>query len=152
FAAAFLLAILIATLSLVPDRTWIGVATFAAAWATALVLILFLYAYRRALVLINPLRQLGIVVSRTKREFQAWVRRANRAAPLLADSSPPSRPNDPFASKHDLARVAYFQANAYWTDGAKQAVRYAISFARRFAEQGDHEVSAAAMNAIIAIN
>lgn len=152
FAAAFLLAILIATLSVVPDRTWIGVATFGAAWATALVLILFLYAYRRALVLINPLRQLGIVVSRTRREFQAWVRRANRAAPLLADSSPPSRPNDPFAPKHDLTRVAYFQANAYWTDGAKQAVRYAISFARRFAEQGDHEVSAAAMNAIIAIN
>ncbi|PKP79183.1 MAG: hypothetical protein CVT81_00415 [Alphaproteobacteria bacterium HGW-Alphaproteobacteria-3] len=152
FAAAFLLAIFIATLSVVPDRTWIGVATFAAAWATGLVLILFLYAYRRALVLINPLRQLGIVVARTRREFQAWVRRADRAAPLLADSSPPSRSNDPFAPKHDLTRVAYFQANAHWTEGAKQAVRYVISFARRFAEQGDHEVSAAAMNAIIAIN
>jgi hypothetical protein len=152
FAAAYLLAILIATLSVIPDHTWIGLATFAAAWATVLALILFLYAYRRALILINPLRQLGIVVARTRRELRAWVRRANRAAPLLADSSPPSRPDDPFAPKHDLTRVAYFQANANWTDGAKQAVGYAISFARRFAEQGDHEVSVAAMNAIIAIN
>lgn len=152
FAAAFSLAILIATLSVISDRTWIGGATFTAAWATALVLISFLYAYRRALILINPLRQLGIVVARTRRELGAWVRRANRAAPLLAESSPPSRPNDPFAPKHDLTRVAYFQVNTHWTDGAKQAIRYAISFARRFAEQGDHEVSATAMNAIIAIN
>lgn len=152
FAAAFFLAVFISVLSLIPDRTWIGAATFAAAWGMALALILFLYAYRRALVLINPVRQLGLVVARTRREFQAWVRRANRAVPLLAASSPPSRPNDPFAPKHDVARVAYFQANAHWTDGAKQAVRHAISFARRFAEHGDHEVSGAAMNAVIAIN
>jgi len=53
---------------------------------------------------------------------------------------------------HDLARVAYFRANPHWTDGANQAVRYAVSFARRYAELGDHEVSAAATQAIVAIN
>jgi hypothetical protein len=37
-------------------------------------------------------------------------------------------------------------------EGALQGIRYAISFARRYAEQGDHEVSLAAMNAIVAIN
>lgn len=152
FAAAFLLALLVATVSLVTTGTRIGVTIFVAAWATALVLILFLYAYRRALVLINPLRQLEMVVAKTRGEFRSWVRRANRAAPLLSDSRPPSRANDPFSSKHDLTRVVYFQANAHWTEGAKQAVRYAVSFARRFAEQGDHEVSAAALNAITAIN
>jgi hypothetical protein len=60
--------------------------------------------------------------------------------------------NDPSQPNHDLARVAYFQLNAYWTDGARQAVRYCVSFARRYAEQGDHEVSGVAMGAIIAIN
>ena len=153
FAAAFLLAVFIAALSLIRDKTWIGVATFGVAWATALILILFLYAYRRALVLINPLRQLEMVVARAQWEFRAWAQRANRAAPLLDDpNAPPSRHDDPFASKHDLARVGYFQANTHWTDGAKQAVRYAISFTRRFAEQGDHDVSAAALNAIVAVN
>ena len=49
-------------------------------------------------------------------------------------------------------RAAYFRVNPHWTDGALQGVRYAISFARRYAEQGDHEVSAAAMEAIVAIN
>ncbi|MGB6325273.1 MAG: hypothetical protein WBG11_05720 [Methylocella sp.] len=153
FAAAFLLALFVAALSLFPDKRLIGAAMFGAFWAIVLILILFLYGYRRALVLINPRRQLGLVVAKTRREFRTWVRRAKRAAPLLTDPSPQPGPrDDPFVPKHDLARVAYFQANAHWTDGAKQAVRYAVSFARRYAEQGDHEVSAAAMQAIVVIN
>jgi hypothetical protein len=153
FAAAFLLALSLAALSLIPDRRLIGAATLGAFWAIILILLLFLYGYRRALLLINPLQQLGIVIAKSRREFRTWVRRAKRAAPLLPDPSPQPEPrDDPFAPKHDLARVAYFQANAHWTDGAKQAVRYAVSFARRYADQGDHEVSQAAMSAIVAIN
>ena len=152
FAAAFLLAVFIAALSLIPDARLIGAAVFGGCWATALILVLFLYGYRRALVLVNPLHQLGVVVATTRREFRVWVRRAKRAAPLFADPPSPGGRNNPFAPKHDLVRVAYFQANAGWTGSAKQAVRYAVSFARRYAEHGDHEVSAAAMDAIIAIN
>ena len=137
FAVAFLFAILVAALSLMPDRDCIGTATFVAAWATALILILFLYAYRRALVLINPLRQLGLVVARTRREFRAWVRRAQRAAPLFTEPRQPTSVREaPIAPKPDFARTAYFQVNAMWTESAKQAVRYAMSFARRYAEQG----------------
>src|SRR5690606_34203571 len=58
----------------------------------------------------------------------------------------------PHSSQHDLTRASFFQVNRGWTEGAQQGVRYAVSYARRFAEQGDHEVSAVAMNAIIAIN
>lgn len=153
FAATFLLAVFVAALSLVPSTSLIGSATFGAFWATTLILILFLYGYRRALVLVNPLRQLRLVVAGTRREFRAWVHRAKRAAPLLSDPNPQHGDhNDAFAPKHDLARLAYFRANAHWTDSSKLAVRYAVSFARRYAEQGDHDVSAAAFNAIIAIN
>ena len=78
-------------------------------------------------------------------------RGAKRAAPLLFDGSQ-SHQSDPYSSQHDLTRTAYFQLNPGWTEGAQQGVRYAVSFARRYAEQGDHEVSAVAMDAIIAIN
>ena len=153
FAATFLLALLVASLSLLPDPSLMGAAVYAACWSAALILVLFLYVYRRALTLINPLRQLGFVVTGTRREFRAWVRRANRATPLLA-SQPrkPARGDSSTHSQHDMARVAFFQANPGWVEAPKQAIRYAISLARRYAEQGDHEVSAAAMNAIIAIN
>jgi hypothetical protein len=80
FAAAFLLAVFVAALSLIPDKRLIGAATLGAFWATALILFLFLSGYRRALILINPLRQLDIVVARTRREFRVWVRRAKRAS------------------------------------------------------------------------
>ncbi|MBU0723756.1 MAG: hypothetical protein KJ904_05160 [Alphaproteobacteria bacterium] len=151
FAATFLLAVAITGLSLVQEPKHVGVVVFAAFWGTAIVLGLFLYGYRRALILVNPARQLGMVVRRTQRELRAWASRAKRAAPLLSDSRQALQ-TDPQVSQHDLTRTAYFQVNRGWTDGAEQSVRYAVSFARRYAEQGDHEVSALAMSAIIGIN
>jgi hypothetical protein len=116
--------------------------------------VLFLFGYRRALLLVSPVRQLGLVVRSTQRELRAWARRAKRAAPLLSDGSKPRPAQDDQEDtpQHDLTRMVYFQANPGWTEGALQGVRYAVSFARRYAEQSDHEISAAAMNAIIAIN
>jgi hypothetical protein len=153
FAATFLVAVAVAALSLVLDPHRIGIAVFGAFWGTAFILAMFHYCYRRALTLVNPVRQLGLVVRKTRGELHAWVRRAKRARPLLSggDNSNSHR-DDPHAPQHDLARTAFFQTNPRWTNGAMQGVRYAVSLARRYAEQGDHEVSAAAMNAIIAIN
>lgn len=151
FAVTFILAVVIAILSLNVDQQRVGIIAFIAFWGTAINLGLFLYGYRRALLLVNPAQQLGMVVRQTQRELRAWARRAKRAAPLLSESR--KQPlTDPHASQHDLARTAYYQINRGWTDGAQQGVRYAVSFARRYSEQGDHEVSAVAMNAIIAIN
>jgi len=153
FAGTFLLAVAVAALSLDTGSHRIGLAVFGAFWGTVLVLALFLYGYRRALILVNPVRQLGFVVRRSQRELRAWARRAKRAAPLFSsgDRQQPAR-DGPHAPQHDMTRAVYFQANPGWTDGAMQGVRYAMSFVRRYAEQGDHEVSAAAMKVIIAIN
>lgn len=151
FAATFLIAVAITSLSLVQEPKRVGAFVFAAFWGTAIILGLFLYGYRRALTLVNPVQQLGMVVRQTQRELRAWARRAKRAAPLLSDGSQTLQ-TDPYAHQHDLTRTAYFQVNRGWTDAAQQGVRYAVSFARRYAEQGDHEVSAVAMNAIIVIN
>lgn len=151
FASTFLLAVAIGGLSLVLEPQRVGIVVFAGLWGTAIVLWLFLYGYRRALILVNPVRQLGMVVRRTQREMRAWARRARRAAPLLSNGERPQRIESD-SPQHDLARTGYFQANPNWTEGAQQGVRYAVSFASRYAEQGDHEVSAVAMNAIIAIN
>ena len=123
FSAAFLLAVTVAGLSLIPDSQSVGIALYLASWALVLILVLFLVGYRRALILVNPTRQLGLVIESTRREFRAWVRSAKRAAPLLTDpSSTPSRREEPFASQHDIARLVFFQANSHWTNGPKQSV------------------------------
>lgn len=152
FALAFLLAIGVASLSTFVDQTRLAHVVLAASWAIVFILISFMYAYRRALVLINPLRQLGILIHDTRRELRTWARRAQRAMPLLEHEEGASATSSPTDSTHDLARTAFFQINNRWTDGAKRAIRHAMSFARRYAEQGDHEVSGAALNAVIGIN
>lgn len=153
FAGSFLLAVLVAALSLIPNRGWMGVAAFGAAWGAVLILFFFLYAYRRALILVSPIQQLEMMAASTHRELKTWARRAERAAPLFANSDHrPSNRGDRVASQHDLQRVAFFQINSHWTNGMRQAVRYAVAFSRRFAEQGDYEVSGAAANAIVSMN
>jgi hypothetical protein len=151
FAGTFILAVIVASLSLNVGQQRVGAIIFVVFWSTAIILRLFLYGYRRALILVNPTQQLKMVVRQTQLELRAWARGAKRAAPLLFDVSQ-SHQIDPYSSQHDLTRTAYFHLNPGWTEGAQQGVRYAVSFARRYAEQGDHEVSAVAMDAIIAIN
>ena len=152
FALAFLLAIGVATLSTFVDQARLAQVVLAASWAVAFILISFMYAYRRALVLINPLQQLGILIQDTRKELRTWARRAQRAMPLLERDESASATSSPSDSTHDLARTAFFQINNRWTDGTKRAVRHAMSFARRYAEQGDYEVSGAALNAVVGIN
>ena len=76
FALAFLLAIGVATLSTLVDQARLAHVVLAALWAVLCILILFMYAYRRALVLINPVRQLEILIHDTRKELGTWARRA----------------------------------------------------------------------------
>ena len=139
FALAFLLAIGVATLSTFVDQARLAQVVLAASWAVVFILISFMYAYRRALVLINPLQQLGILMQDTRKELRTWARRAQRAMPLLERDEGANSTTSPSDSTHDLARTAFFQINNRWTDGTKRAVRHAMSFAGRYAEQGDYE-------------
>jgi hypothetical protein len=151
FAGTFLLAIGVSALSLVPDASWAALALIAATWGTLLILILFFYGYRRALDLINPAVQFRLIVGNAQRDLHQWARRAQRMAPLL---NPPveREEDDDLRAQHDLARLVFFRANPLWTGTARRAVAHAISFARRYAEQGDFEVSGHALQAVILIN
>ena len=83
FAGTFLIAILIACASLIPNSSWVANSIIASAWGVILVFGLFLFAYRRALVLINPLQQLNILAKSADRSINVWVKRAKRITPLL---------------------------------------------------------------------
>ena len=151
FAATFLLALCVSALALVPNADWSAIALIWAGWATVLILTLFFYGYRRALALINPDFQLGLIVADARRNLRRWAGRAQRMAPLFEE--PKKEEDDDHSwSKHDLARVAFFRLNPQWTEVARRAVTHAMSFARRYSEQGDYEVTRSALNAIIMTN
>lgn len=153
FISTFVLATGIAVASLIVEQKSIVEALMLAMWSTLLILLLFLNAYRRALVLISPSEQLRIVVATAHADMQRWVKRAKRLEPLLSKglaAAQGDKPND--AASVDVPRTTFFRLFPSWTDGAVEALQYAIAFARRFAERGDHEVASAALNAIVAIN
>lgn len=150
FAGTFAIAIAIACSSLIPDASWAAIAVIGAAWGVILVFLLFLNAYRRALVLINPLQQLNLIVIEANRSLQLWVKRTKRITPLLKLEEPPEYASRRFT--HDMARITYLGLHPHWTVQAQQAISHAMSYAQRFAEQGDHEVSFAALKSVVAIN
>jgi hypothetical protein len=153
FAATFFLALGVGVVSLIPDASWVAIALVSAGWATVLILVLFLYAYRRALKLINPLQQINFIVVRARHDLRAWVRRARRAKPLLETADSPEEIDETrLQSTHDMPRAIYFRVNPYWTAVSQQAITHLISFSRRYAEEGDHEVAAQALNAVLVIN
>ena len=88
FIGTFILAIGVTTLSLLLQKSWLAITVLSAVWATALIPLLFICAYRRALSLIDPSQQLGLLTEDANREMRAWVHRAQRAAPLLEPEEP----------------------------------------------------------------
>ncbi|WP_283629222.1 DUF2254 family protein [Shewanella baltica] len=152
FVSTFSLAVIIAGLSLVPDKSWVAGATAATAWCMLLIILLFVLAYRRALALISPTTQLELVVADTKRNFNIWDRAVKRTTPIFRANASDGKEDEKIRGKYDMDRVTYFQLHPNWTAPAEQAISYCITFSRRYAEQGDHEVSRVALNGIVAIN
>jgi hypothetical protein len=152
FAVAFLLALGVAGLSTAVEKSRLAFVVLSASWGVIAILALFLYAFKRALSLINPIQQLNIVLQSATRALRAWARRADRAKPLLERDKEPEAERSPFDPTHDFPRTAYFKLNPHWTQSANQAIQHAMSFARRYAEHGDYEVSMSALNVVVRIN
>lgn len=152
FLGSFMMALIVAALSLIPHGDWAIPAIVTTTWAIALILLLFLYAYRRALQLINPIQQLSIMSMTAQRDLHRWNRWANKAAILLSEESKPGAVADGTELQFNAPKAHFFQANPHWTKVAEQAIHYAISYAKRFAEQGDYEVSERAFECIMLIN
>jgi hypothetical protein len=146
------LAAIIAGLSLIPDESWVAGATVTTAWGMLLIILLFVLAYRRALALISPTTQLGLVVDDTKKNFEMWDRAIKRTTPIFRANVNTGTEDEEIRRKYDIDRFTYFQLHPNWTMSAEKAIFYCITFSRRYAEQGDHEVSRVALNGIVAIN
>lgn len=152
FIATFSLAVIIPGFSLIPDKSWVAGATVVTIWCMSLIILLFILAYRRALALISPTMQLKLVVADTKRDFEIWDKAISRTRPILRASASTEKVNEDIMGKYDLDRLTYFQLYPNWAVSAEQAISYCITYSRRHAEQGDHEVSRVALNGIVAIN
>jgi len=152
FLGSFFIALIVASMSMIKNGGFAVHAIVVATWGTLLILLLFLYAYRRALQLINPIEQLSIMSSAVRRDLHKWNHLADKAVILMNEKSPPNVGNDGEEIHFNVAKANFFKVNADWTKTADQAIHYAISYAKRFAEQGDYEVTEYAFNCIMLVN
>lgn len=153
FLGSFSIAVLVAAASLLPLPSQASVAVITAAWGLVSIPVLFILAYRRALLLINPSEQLSLMGTRVRKELRKWGRRAELAEPILRNAGETAAIHDQAGTRRlDAAKITYLQINSKWDQSSRQAIRYSFSYAVRFAEAGDHEVSANAINCMMLIN
>lgn len=152
FVATFSLASLTIWLSLIPDVSWVAFAAVVSTWCLILILVLFGIAYRRALDLISPTKQIELLVADAQKNFNTLDKAFRRISPMFSkDAAENNTDNEP-PSKHDLNRVLYFKKHPNWTVLAERAILYCVTFSRRYAEQGDLEVTKVALYGILEIH
>lgn len=152
FLGSFMTAVMVAGTALIPNSSWAIPAIVVTIWGIAVIVLLFLYAYRRALQLINPVEQLSIMSVVVQRELRRWNRLAGTAAILIRDTDPRDLEGNNGEINFNISKARFYQANPHWTKSSEQAIHYAISYAKRFAEQGDYEVVDYAFERIVFIN
>lgn len=152
FLAAFMFAVGVATLSTFIEQTNLGYVALGVLWGVVLILILFRYAYGRALYLVNPLNQLDSIFQVTHRNLRRWAKGAQRATLPFDNQPTPATDGLPASTTHNNVRATYFDQDSRGSEAAKKGVRHAISFARRYAEQGDYEISGSALHTVVRIN
>ena len=143
FALSYMAAIGGTALSLIskPDLAALLIASELA--AVILVLRLLLFAYRRALHLVNPVEQLQLIVAKAERNLRQIDRQ------IRWTSKPASEGDE---GKIDAARRAIFDASPRWDQFLRETIEQAVAFARRAGVQGDLEISVAALNAAVILN
>ncbi len=152
FLCTFTLAVGTAALSLVPAQVGIARSLALTAWGTAIIVLSFVLAYRRAIILISPIEQLKILEQASRRDLNRWGVRARHMEVFLegTEASPPHRAGEGVAL--DIRRMTFFRLNPGWTVQADEAIRHAMSMSRTFSERGDHDVAFAALSAVVSIN
>jgi hypothetical protein len=151
FVATVGLSVIGAALSLTVDAGYVARTSVAAIWIVIFVPSLIVYAYLRALKLINPRHQIQLLLSSSVRYLSRWSKRADHATPLILASlqvPPPNEPDNVF----DYARALFFRSNNTWATMPSHAISQAMTFARNYSKTGDGQVVAHALYAIVKIN
>jgi hypothetical protein len=143
------------SLSLISDRHYFVPLILMALLSLALVLRLLLQAYNRSLKLINPVDQLSIIRANEEHRMKVWNRRIGWMIPLVQLPAPSDEARPPETRRDnaetDMRRMVVLQNATGWDRPLRAAVAQSASYARRAGESGDLEVSAHALQTIVAL-
>lgn len=116
-------------------------------WGVATIGAMFLFAFKRALDLINPLLQIKRVRTHAQRHMQWWDRFFDRFTLAWSESREEARDD-----RRDPKRAAALKLHGDWTDSVQRDVEQLVAISNRSAEIGDHQIARGALNALDAIH
>ncbi|MCW8885444.1 MAG: hypothetical protein OQK12_09335 [Motiliproteus sp.] len=148
FGATFLCATVLASLSLIQSQQWAGVMALVLFWGIVLIFTLLLFAFRRALNLINPVFQLSLIVEGVRNSCIWWEKRYQRRKPLIELERVEEHPD----TEHDWTRWSFIKQNPTYFGETLTSIRYVISVAKRYWQTGDHDVAGIALESLVNIN
>jgi len=144
FAGSFVLAIAVASFSLIASSANAALFVGATILFILLVLRLFLYAYRRSLALISPEFQLELIRADVAREAKRWDRCARWAEPLLD--------KEETDGKFDQLRYTISQVDPRLRIAAEKGLKHSVALARKLSDQGDAIAAELALQTVVVIN
>lgn len=113
----------------------------------ALIINLFLFAYKRSLHLINPIKQLDLLKDISIKNMHYYLRIYKKIATSIIINQ---IEKDTY-SKHDLKKYYFFKNNSQWLDIPKNTIKYTISLIILNTKNNDYEVIEKALNTLIEI-
>lgn len=149
FLVSFIFASSIMALSVIDISKYMVYMLLVSFWLSVSILLLFLFAYQRALSLVSPTKQLLFIQQDLDKYLKRCNKKAIKAAPLF-----PIEKNAPKRLKmsHDMTRFLYFKNVPGWDTPVINAIKHCISYSRRYAELRDYETCSQALAAVLMIN
>lgn len=112
-------------------------------WGITTIGAMFLFAFKRALALVNPLLQIFRVQKHAERNMQWWGKFFDRFT-LRWPQENTEAPHD----RRDPERAAALRLHGYWTNHIQSDVEQLVAISSRSAEIGDHQIARGALNAL----
>lgn len=149
FIGIFTIAVSTASFSLAVNASNALALILATFWLILFTIALIIYAYKRTIALINPIKQLTYILDDVKKDLDRWKKGAKRLKPLIQE---PKGDDDPIRTHHDLKLCTFFGLHPNWTNKSKQGVDLCATYVQRYSEYGDYVVTKNALIAMAEIN
>ena len=139
-----IIAILIASMSLIQNKTYATWILFILLEGVFAIFFLLIYVYKRALQLINPFVQLNLLTIKVEQNLHWWEARFRKAKPLITISQP--------KYNFDNEKYQYFQINPAYFHELQLALEYINFIAQKNIEAKDYHISLKAFETLIQVN
>lgn len=144
YLVSVILAISICFISLFPDYRYVMIMLSMLFLSVSTILIMFILAYKRTLLIVNPVFHIGSILTGVVKNHRMWEKAFSRSKALIEINEVPST--------HNYQKIKYMSLFPNWSKPTIDGIKHSILLARAFKVKGDLEVCEQALFNVLNIN